>query len=115
MFFYMKYNHHIIDIKFDDVSFLTDMAKCEDVLITGCIENNITVINKFFHEFENTKGYTGVICLAESHISIHTWPENMSLCLDIFICDNDKSNNFVKYIEKNINFKEYDHRIIKRT
>ena len=37
------------------------------------------------HHF-NPQGVSGVVVLAESHISIHTWPETGYVALDIFMC-----------------------------
>ncbi len=38
------------------------------------------------HDFGDRCGFTGVAVLAESHISIHTWPENDYAAIDIFMC-----------------------------
>ncbi len=38
-----------------------------------------------FHDFGNG-GVTGVLLLAESHVSVHTWPEKSFAALDIFLC-----------------------------
>ena len=44
-----------------------------------------TLLNLSVHEFD-PQGVTGIAMLAESHISVHTWPEkNMAVC-DIFTC-----------------------------
>jgi len=48
-------------------------------------ECNLTVVNRAFHQFEPV-GVTGVLVLSESHFSVHTYPENDSLYLDIFCC-----------------------------
>ena len=46
---------------------------------------NATVLNSSFHQFSLT-GISGVLCLAESHISIHTWPECGYAAVDIYTC-----------------------------
>jgi len=38
------------------------------------------------HNFGEGSGVTGVVLLAESHISIHTWPELKYAAVDIFMC-----------------------------
>lgn len=43
-------------------------------------------LGNFFYTYD-TRGVTGVICLAESHISIHTWPEKNYVTLDVFVCN----------------------------
>lgn len=47
------------------------------------------VVGERHHMFGEDQGVTGVVLLAESHISIHTWPENAFAALDIFMCGDD--------------------------
>jgi len=44
------------------------------------------VLNENIHDFGSGQGVTGVVMLAESHISIHTWPEYGYAALDVFMC-----------------------------
>ena len=44
-----------------------------------------TVLNRFSHKFQ-PQGVTVVYALAESHISIHTFPENGSCAIDVYTC-----------------------------
>jgi S-adenosylmethionine decarboxylase len=48
-------------------------------------EANLNKIGEVFHQFK-PHGVTGIILLAESHISIHTWPESNTAAIDIFTC-----------------------------
>lgn len=45
-----------------------------------------TVLGVDMHDFGDRCGFTGVAVLAESHISIHTWPEHDYAAIDIFMC-----------------------------
>lgn len=45
-----------------------------------------TILHAHTHRFSPYGGVSGVIVLAESHISIHTWPERGYVALDIFMC-----------------------------
>lgn len=45
-----------------------------------------TVLDIRLHQFGGEGGVTGVALLAESHISIHTWPETGYAALDVFMC-----------------------------
>ena len=45
-----------------------------------------TLLKIFLHEFPSSGGITGVAVLAESHMSIHTWPEKGYAAIDIFMC-----------------------------
>lgn len=44
-----------------------------------------TIVSTASHEFEGG-GWTAMLLLAESHISIHTWPEHNAYCIDCFTC-----------------------------
>lgn len=46
---------------------------------------NATALNGYFHQF-SPSGISGVLCLAESHISVHTWPECNYAAVDIYTC-----------------------------
>jgi S-adenosylmethionine decarboxylase len=45
-----------------------------------------TILHSHFHHFSPNGGVSGVVVLAESHISIHTWPEHGFAAVDIFMC-----------------------------
>ncbi|PCJ18569.1 MAG: adenosylmethionine decarboxylase [Candidatus Cloacimonadota bacterium] len=45
----------------------------------------LSMVGSCFHQFEPI-GVTGVVLLAESHISIHTWPENNTAVIDVYTC-----------------------------
>jgi S-adenosylmethionine decarboxylase len=45
-----------------------------------------TVLSSDLHQFSSSGGVSGVLILAESHISIHTWPEKEFAAIDIFMC-----------------------------
>jgi len=45
-----------------------------------------TLLDIRLHRFPSSGGISGVAILAESHISIHTWPERGYAALDIFMC-----------------------------
>jgi S-adenosylmethionine decarboxylase len=45
-----------------------------------------TILHSHFHHFGPDGGVSGVVVLAESHISIHTWPERDFAAIDIFMC-----------------------------
>lgn len=55
-----------------------------------------TVEEKFF-QFPDWNGYpggvTGCVLLAESHLAIHTWPENRGVTLDIYVCNFTEDNS----------------------
>ena len=65
------------------------LCSCEslDALLRAAAEAaNARVLHSHFHGFGDGQGVTGVVLLAESHISIHTWPECGFAAADIFMC-----------------------------
>lgn len=49
-------------------------------------------LGSYYHTFGKTDGFTGIVCLVESHIAIHTWPELHYITLDVFLCNYSKNN-----------------------
>ena len=64
---------------------INDVRKIEEVMLAAAELSKATVIKPFFHKF-SPYGVSGVIVIAESHLTIHTWPENGYVAVDIFTC-----------------------------
>ena len=63
----------------------------------------------------NPQGVTALALLAESHISIHTWPERGYAAVDIFTCgDHTEPEKACRYIEHNMQAARSDLQVIKR-
>ena len=56
------------------------------LMINAASEGGATVVGCHFHTFGIQQGVTGVVLLAESHITVHTWPESLYAAFDIFMC-----------------------------
>ena len=65
---------------------LRDCAALEHLLRAAASTAGAQVLHSHFHSFGAGQGVTGVVLLAESHISIHTWPECSFAAVDIFMC-----------------------------
>ena len=65
---------------------LDHAAAIKAVLIKAARAAGATVIAAHVHAFPGKAGVTGMVLLAESHISIHTWPEHGLAAVDIFMC-----------------------------
>ncbi|MCO5109844.1 MAG: adenosylmethionine decarboxylase [Burkholderiaceae bacterium] len=53
---------------------------------------DLTSVGSLFHSFGEGGGVTGVVVLAESHLSIHTWPESGYVTLDVYVCNYSTDN-----------------------
>jgi S-adenosylmethionine decarboxylase len=65
---------------------LGDLPLIEAALRDAAAAAKVTLIDLRLHHFGEGHGVTGVALLAESHISIHTWPEANLAAVDIFTC-----------------------------
>jgi S-adenosylmethionine decarboxylase len=65
---------------------LTDPATIDRALSEAAEAAGATILHSHFHHFGPDGGVSGVLVLAESHISIHTWPERDFAAIDIFMC-----------------------------
>lgn len=76
--------HLIADI--EQCRGLGDLDLIEATLREAAIAARVTVLGVHLHHFGPGMGITGVALLAESHISIHTWPEHGIAAVDLFVC-----------------------------
>ena len=79
-------SHVLID--FWGASNLTEPQLIEMTLREAAEACGATILHAHVHEFLSNGGVSGVAVLAESHISIHTWPELEFAAFDIFMCGN---------------------------
>jgi len=77
--------HMLLELKDCDAGLLNDMEYLREALNTVAILIGATVIKDSFYQF-SPQGISGVVIIAESHISIHTWPEFCYAAVDVFTC-----------------------------
>ena len=97
-----------------------DSEKLNDESFLRCILNraaklaNATVLNLISNKFE-PQGVTAIALLAESHISIHTWPESNYSAVDIFTCGKNMMPEIAsQYLIESLMAKEHSLRVIER-
>jgi S-adenosylmethionine decarboxylase len=76
--------HLIIDLW--DGEHFDDAGAIESALRRAVDAAGATLVHLHLHEFTAGGGVSGVAVLAESHISIHTWPERGYAAIDVFMC-----------------------------
>jgi len=100
---------HIEDSKHISSHIVSDMWNCqnlsdeieplENIMLNACHVANATVLGVSSHKFE-PQGVTIMILLAESHISLHSWPEYNYVAIDVFTCGKEMDpRGAVEYIE----------------
>ncbi|NVM76818.1 S-adenosylmethionine decarboxylase [Duganella sp. SG902] len=78
--------HVLADLSGIDAEKLSNCAALETLLRGAAEAAGAHVLFSHFHAFGAGQGVTGVVLLAESHITIHTWPERNFAAADIFMC-----------------------------
>jgi S-adenosylmethionine decarboxylase len=74
-----------LDARVRDESVLTDRDRLRDILYEAARLGGATVVGEEFCVFPNG-AVTGVLVLAQSHLSIHTWPERAIANIDLLSC-----------------------------
>ena len=88
----------ILELENCNQNILDNKGLIENILTNAVKESGAKIIGSTFHKFIPI-GVTGVISIAESHISVHTWPELSYASVDIFSCgDNFDFQNCAKKI-----------------
>ncbi len=75
-----------------DSRLMLDAAHLEDFCKRAVATAGLTTVGALFHSFGEGGGVTGVVVLAESHLSIHTWPEAGYVTLDVYVCNYTENN-----------------------
>jgi len=95
--------HLIIDLVEADGLADVDLI---DAAMRECVEKaGATLLHIHLHPFtpEGVAGVSGVAVLAESHISIHTWPERRFAALDVFMCGDAQPEKCVEVLRRRFN------------
>ena len=77
--------HLLLDLKDCNEEVLNDLSFLRKAMVTAAVDCGATVLGESFHPF-SPQGVSGVVIIAESHLSIHTWPEYGYAAIDIFTC-----------------------------
>ena len=106
--------HLLLELYRCDYKKLNDESFLRCTLNNAAKRANAKVLDLMSNKFE-PQGVTAIALLAESHLSIHTWPEEQYSAVDIFTCgENMKPDISCKYLIHSLMAKEYLLRVINR-
>lgn len=74
---------------------LDDAATLRELCVGLCQAPGLKPLGDLFHQFgdrEQAGGVTGAVILAESHLTVHTWPETGGVTLDLYVCNFSQDN-----------------------
>ena len=93
---------------------IEDQKEIKRILIEAVKKAGNTPLKITIHKFQ-PQGITGIVLLAESHIAIHTWPENNYVAIDIYTCgDKASPKKALEYLKKEFQPKKVEIKEIKR-
>lgn len=97
--------HLVVELYDCDTKIINSLSLVKKHLLEAVRISEATIVNPIFHKF-SPHGVSGVVVIAESHFSIHTWPEYGYCALDIFTCgDTIKSEGALHYLRNAFNAK----------
>ena len=77
--------HTLLEFHGCDAEVLSRVRTIRERMLAAVTAANGTIVKPVFHEF-SPWGVSGGVVIAESHVTIHTWPERDYAALDIFVC-----------------------------
>jgi len=90
--------HLLLDLW--EARYLDDIKRIEKAM-RQCVETcGATLLHLHLHHFSSSGGVSGVAVLAESHISVHTWPERDYAAFDIFMCGDAQPENAIPVLKR---------------
>ncbi len=90
--------HLIFD--FWDATKLDNLELMEQAMRDSVVAAGATLLHIHLHHFTPNGGISGVAVLAESHISVHTWPERGYAAFDVFMCGDAEPEKSIAVLKK---------------
>ena len=106
--------HCILELYECDQNKLNDEAFVRQTITFAAKSAGASLLNLISHRFE-PQGITGLALLAESHISIHTWPESGYAAVDVFTCgDHTMPERACEVISTELSAKHFSFKSLQR-
>lgn len=104
--------HYLLDVyggqRLGDEIWLTNM------MTQAAEQAGATILHTHMHHFGPEQGLSGVIVLAESHISVHSWPERQYAAFDVFMCGETKPMIAIELLKQHCQAERYELKEIQR-
>ncbi len=92
--------HTLLELYGCDPQRLVRSRAVKKVLCEAVLKAGGTIVKTVFHNF-SPHGVSGVVVIAESHVTIHTWPEHAYAAVDIFSCSPKLEHGVIRaYLER---------------
>lgn len=106
-----------------ELALLKEQQLLQSLCVEACREAGLTVLGDYFFQFRydngEAAGVTGTVVLAESHLAIHTWPEDRNITLDVYVCNYSRDNSalakavFDRLIDRFAPVEAVSHRVVR--
>jgi S-adenosylmethionine decarboxylase proenzyme len=90
--------HVLVELFHCDELRIDSVKEVKEVMLRAAELCKTTVIQHFFHKF-SPYGISGVVLIAESHLTIHTWPEHAYAAVDLFLCGDHDWHVVVEHLK----------------
>ena len=91
--------HVLVELFHCDELRIDRVGVVEEIMLKAAELCQATVIQHFFHKF-SPYGISGVVLIAESHLTIHTWPEHAYAAVDLFFCGDRDWQAVVEHLKE---------------
>lgn len=89
---YNKGTHLIATLNTTEHQLLNTFTAFKTLTDELILAHQLQKLGEVYHNF-SPSGYTGVVCLSESHLSVHTWPEHGKINVDIYLSNYLRNND----------------------
>lgn len=106
--------HILLELSQCNPGVLSSLSKVKEYMVEAARQANAQVRRIAFHKF-SPQGISGVVVIAESHLSIHTWPEFGYAAIDIYTCgDATNPENACLYLALVFEAKQVKQTVVRR-
>lgn len=89
---YQPGTHIIASLSVADTALLKASLPVKTVIDALVVQYQLHQLGEVYHDFPGA-GFTAIVCLSESHISLHTWPEHGLVNMDIYLSNYMRNND----------------------
>tara|TARA_R100001460_G_scaffold57534_1_gene97272 strand:+ start:2885 stop:3667 length:783 start_codon:yes stop_codon:yes gene_type:complete len=111
--FHSMGKHLLLEVYDVDSDTLNDYQFMKDIFFNGIIKSKSKILNTIIHKF-TPHGVTILFALAESHVSLHTWPEKGCFTADFYTCGDKDPEIIAKYVIEALKSKKHRIRLLNR-
>jgi S-adenosylmethionine decarboxylase len=107
-------DHYLLNLYGCNPRKLDDEMLLRKIIEIAVCKGSMTLLNVMSHKFQ-PQGVTVIALLAESHVSIHTWPEKREAAVDVYTCGTKANPELVcQYIREELNAEQHTIEYVKR-